>query len=311
MILVQPENEYTRAAPGADFPNGEYFATVEAQFRRAGIVVPFINNDAQPDGYFAPGNASGAVDIYGHDGYPLGFDCANLTTWPQGFLPTDFRKLHLQQSPTTPYSLIEFQGDSFDPWRGSGFAKCTALQKEQFERIFFKNDYSFGATIFNVYMAYGGTNWGNLGHPRGYTSYDYGALIAEDRIVSREKYSEAKLQANFLRASPAYLTAVPGIGKNGSYVNTDLIATTPLLGKSTGFYIVRHAYYNSTEPTNYRLTLPTSKGVMNIPQVSSTLTLNGRDSKIHVTDYDVGGYVLLYSSAEILTWCAFAMLLYF
>lgn len=23
---------------------------------------------------------------------------------------------------------------------------------------------------------FGGTNWGNLGHPNGYTSYDYGAV---------------------------------------------------------------------------------------------------------------------------------------
>lgn len=304
VILVQPENEYTRAASGTRFPNGDYFAAVETQLRSAGIIVPLISNDAEPDGYFAPGNGTGAVDIYGHDSYPLGFDCANPMTWPQGALPTSYRTLHLQQSPSTPYSLVEFQGGSFDPWGGSGFAKCTALLNEQFERVFFKNDYSFGVTIFNVYMAYGGTNWGNLGHPRGYTSYDYGAVIAEDRTVSREKYSEAKLEANFLMASPAYLTAVPMVGMNGSYVNTDLIATTPLIGNLTGFYVVRHAYYNSTNSTNYRLTVPTSKGNVSIPRLSSTLTLNGRDSKIHVTDYNVGGYNLLYSSAEIFTWYA-------
>lgn len=141
-----------------------------------------------------------------------------------------------------------------------------------------------------------------LGHPGGYTSYDYGAAIAEDRTVSREKYSEAKLEANFLMASPAYLTATPMNGSNGSFVNTDLIATTPVIGDKTGFYIVRHAYYNSTESTDYRLTVPTSKGNISIPQLSSTLTLNGRDSKVHVTDYDVGGLNLLYSSAEIFTW---------
>jgi hypothetical protein len=30
--------------------------------------------------------------------------------------------------------------------------------------------------------------------------------------------------------------------------------------------------------------------------------LNGRDSKFHVTDYDLGGVNLLYSTAEIFTW---------
>lgn len=40
---------------------------------------------------------------------------------------------------------------------------------------------------------------------------------------------------------------------------------------------------------------------MTIPQLGGTLTLNGRDSKIHVTDYDVGGYNLVYSSADVYT----------
>ena len=149
---------------------------------------------------------------------------------------------------------------------------------------------------------YGGTNWGNLGHPGGYTSYDYGAAIAEDRTVAREKYSEVKLEANFLKASLAYLTAVPGTVSNGSFANTEAIAVTHLVGNVTSFYVVRHAAYNSLESTNYRLTVPTSQGTISVPQLSSTLTLNGRDSKIHVVDYDVGGTKLLYSSAEIFTW---------
>jgi hypothetical protein len=28
----------------------------------------------------------------------------------------------------------------------------------------------------NFYMTYGGTNWGNIGYPGVYTSYDYGAV---------------------------------------------------------------------------------------------------------------------------------------
>lgn len=78
VILLQPENEYSQAAPGVTFPNGEYMRYVEDQYRKAGIVVPFIDNDARPQGVFAPGNNTGSVDIYGHDGYPLGFDCAHL-----------------------------------------------------------------------------------------------------------------------------------------------------------------------------------------------------------------------------------------
>ncbi|KAK4938249.1 hypothetical protein LTR66_015108, partial [Elasticomyces elasticus] len=307
VILVQPENEYSQAIPGIDFPNPTYFAYVEDQIRSAGIVVPLLSNDAYPHGYFAPGSPA-AVDIYGHDGYPLGFDCANPYTWPDGDLPTYYGTLHKEQSPSTPYSITEFQGGSFDPWGGLGFTQCAELLNEQFERVFYKNDYSFGVTIFNIYMIYGGTNWGNLGHPGGYTSYDYGAVISEERLVSREKYSEAKLEANFLQASPAYLTAIPqnNTYANGSYTDSSALAVTALLGNVTNFFVLRHAAYNTLTSTDYHLTVPTSQGNITIPQLNGTLRLNGRDSKIHVTDYDVGGINLLYSSAEIFTWKKYA-----
>jgi hypothetical protein len=138
----------------------------------------------------------------------------------------------------------------------------------------------------------------------GYTSYDYGAAITEERAIWREKYSEQKLEANFLKTSPAYLTATPQIGANGTYGAPTSIAVTVLLGNGTqtNFYIVRHADFTSTEKTQYTLSLRTSVGTVNIPQLGGQLTLNGRDSKFHVTDYDVGGINLIYSSAEILTW---------
>jgi hypothetical protein len=34
----------------------------------------------------------------------------------------------------------------------------------------------------------------------------------------------------------------------------------------------------------------------------TSLTLNGRDSKTHVSDYDIGGATLVYSTAEVYTW---------
>ena len=214
--------------------------------------------------------------------------------------------LHQQQSPTTPHSIVEFQAGSFDPWGGASFAKCAVLLNDEFERVFYKNDFAAGVTVFNLYMTFGGTNWGNLGYALGYTSYDYGAAISEDRTVIREKYSEGKLLAKFLMASPAYLSATPMNSSNGSFVNTHEIATTQLAGKVTNFYVIRHAAYNTYASTNYRLNVRTSKGDVSIPQLSRTLTLNGRDSKISVTDYELGTAPrLLYSSADIFTWKAF------
>jgi hypothetical protein len=109
VILLQPENEYSNATSNIKFPNPIYFGYVEEQYRKTGIVVPFISNDARTAGYFTPGSES-AVDIYGHDGYPLRFDCAHPYTWPNGALPTSWRATHLKQSPSTPYAIVEVCG---------------------------------------------------------------------------------------------------------------------------------------------------------------------------------------------------------
>ena len=81
VILVQPENEYTYATSSVKpFPNKQYFQAVQDQLRAAGIVVPFISNDAGPNGNFVPGSGVGAVDIckYIEDLFPLDFDSIGL-----------------------------------------------------------------------------------------------------------------------------------------------------------------------------------------------------------------------------------------
>ncbi|KAJ5091420.1 hypothetical protein NUU61_006290 [Penicillium alfredii] len=305
IILYQPENEYTNGCCGIDFPDGDYMQYVEDQAREAGIVVPLISNDASASGTNAPGTGKGEVDIYGHDGYPLGFDCANPTVWPEGKLPTNWHSKHMKQSPSTPYSLVEFQAGAFDPWGGPGFAACAALVNHEFERVFYKNDISFGVAFLNLYMAFGGTNWGNLGHPGGYTSYDYGSPITESRNITREKYSELKLIANFAKVSPSYLVTTPGNLTTSEYTNLADLAVTPLLGRNSSassFFVVRHNDYSSQKSVDYKLKIPTSTGRLTIPQLGGSLTLNGRDSKIHVVDYDIAGTHLLYSTAEVFTW---------
>jgi hypothetical protein len=98
-----------------------------------------------------------------------------------------------------------------------------------------------------------------------------------------------------------------GTGATGSYSDSSEIFITPLFGNgsATNFYIVRHADYQQETSTSYTVNLKTSKGNFSIPQLGGSLTLSGRDSKWHVTDYDLGGTTLLYSTAEIFTWKKF------
>jgi hypothetical protein len=301
VIAFQAENEYTYGASWVKWPDVEYVEAVNQLFRDAGIVVPFINNEASAIGLFVPGDPGGP-DIYGHDNYPIGWTCSQPGNWTAGALPTNFRRLHLEQSPSTPYAVPEFQGGALAYWGGSwDLEDCAGYIGPEEMRMFYKNSLSFGSTIFNIYMTYGGTNWGNLGQPSSYTSYDYGAVIKEDRSLVREKYVEAKLLAQFIKASPAYLEATPGNLTNETYTSTTAISTTPIRGNTTSFYVIRHSDYTSRASTDYTFTVPTTIGNVTIPQLGGTLTLNGRDSKFHVTDYDVGGHNLIYSSAEIYT----------
>ncbi|KAI1456826.1 glycoside hydrolase family 35 protein [Annulohypoxylon moriforme] len=309
VIMLQPENEYDTWPDfnNTEFPaqgNRNYMEHVKQQFKKVGNVVPQMVNDHLYQGNWAPGSGLGETELYGIDAYPMRYDCAHPNVWPKIRWPENWQTMHQKYSPNTPFFVAEFQGGS-----GTGFGSvnadaCNALVNQESVRVLWKNNYSFAIKIFNIYMTYGGTNWGNLGYRGGDTSYDYGAVIKENRHIWREKYSEEKLETNFFKVSPAYLTAVAGNASNGSYVSTDQIATTPVFGNesSTNFYIIRHADWTSTNTTTYKLNVLTSIGNISIPQLDGELVLTRRDSKIHVTDYDIGGINLIYCTAEIFTW---------
>lgn len=124
--------------------------------------------------------------------------------------------------------------------------------------------------------------------------------------MTREKYSELKLLGNFAKVSPSYLVATPGNSTTSTYTNTADLTVTPLLGNNScsasSFFVVRHTDYSSQNSVDYKLQVPTSAGRLTIPQLGGSLTLSGRDSKIHVVDYDVAGTNILYSTAEVFTW---------
>ncbi|ESK93618.1 glycoside hydrolase family 35 protein [Moniliophthora roreri MCA 2997] len=299
VILFQAENEYT----GWQEPYTEDFAYEQRlmeDIRASGVTVPITTNDAYPGGHFT------SVDIYGYDSYPNGFNCFEPYTWAAEAVPEWFWNAHMEFSPDVPNSVFEFQGGAIDGWGGAGFDRCAILTGPEFERVFYKNQLAMSTTLFNIYMTYGGTNWGGIGYPGVYSSYDYGAAIAEDRTL-REKYYEIKLQANFIHASPAYLTTRPMniYASQGSFTGNSALKVTQVLdvvGNKTGFYVVRQTDASTNAVQNYQLTVPTSLGGIKIPQIGGLLTLSGKDSKIHVVDYYAGTTHLLYSSAEIFTW---------
>lgn len=100
------------------------------------------------------------------------------------------------------------------------------------------------------------------------------------------------------------LTKVDRIRNSTGYASTPDIFTTELRNPDSngGFYVTLHTSSPSTAITPFKLKVNTSAGNLTIPQYSnSSILLNGRQSKIIVTDFKVGSEKLIYSTAEVLT----------
>ncbi|KAK7695246.1 hypothetical protein QCA50_002436 [Cerrena zonata] len=303
VIAVQSENEFFVSTP-TDPGRSEHMQEIEDTLRANGVKkVPITHNDAFHSGTFASG--TGAVDLYMWDNYPQGFACSNPTTWPEVNSVNEDTE-HQRFNPDQLWAAGEFQGGAFDPWGGSGYDACFVLTNEQFASVHYKNNYAAQTTYQNLYMTYGGTNWGNLAEPTVYTSYDYGAPIREDRSLS-SKYSELKLQAGFLHASREFLVATRiGNGTVGSgtpFSDNNQIYTTALASPNgTHFYVIRQTTVKNLTPTQFSLRVNTTEGQITIPQFGGNATLDGRESQIIVSEYPYGSHKLKYSTAEIFTW---------
>jgi beta-galactosidase len=70
---------------------------------------------------------------------------------------------------------------------------------------------------------------------------------------------------------------------------------------NAGFYVVQQATTSSRSSVTFSANLNTSQGLITVPNIN----LNGRQSKILVTDYSFGNNKLLYSSTDILTYGIF------
>jgi Glycosyl hydrolases family 35/Fibronectin type III domain len=99
VILYQIENEYTGRSAG----DLQYLADLEQQAKADGIDVPFTFNQCCGGPFYTSG--TGAVNISGPDNYPLGFNCADPSSFGQPYgYPAQSGE---------PLYLPEFQGGSF------------------------------------------------------------------------------------------------------------------------------------------------------------------------------------------------------
>ena len=151
-------------------------------------------------------------------------------------------------------------------------------------------------------MMYGGTNWGALAAPVVATSYDYSSPISENRKID-SKFYETKNLALFTRVAKD-LTVTHRLGNSTSYSTNAAITASELRNPDTNaaFYVTVHATSSSATKESFRLKVNTSVGSLTIPQHSGSIQINGHQSKILVTDFNIGDKTLTYSTAEVLTY---------
>ncbi|SJL04082.1 related to Probable beta-galactosidase C [Armillaria ostoyae] len=320
IILVQAENEYSESAG-----NDEYMQAIIDLYRDNGIVIPTTHNDQHSGqaGNFSPDRPGlGRVNIYWYilrSLSPSGISLVNSSgdSYPQGSnrwaqVQSIYYSAHKAVAPSNPLCLAEFGGGFLLQWGSVTPRGGTGYEK-------YSNANGLTDATYDIYMLFGGTNWGQTAAPVSYTSYDYGGGVViyfclcarnlfqkgiNENRVANTKMNEMRLQGLFLRVSRDLLSS-DLIANSTNYTTSSLIHTAELRNPITGaaFYVTRHNDSTSTELTTTQIRVNTSQGSLLIPQ-TGVLTFNGRESKIIVTDYVFGrsSTTILYSTAEIMTW---------
>ncbi|EPD63722.1 beta-galactosidase [Streptomyces sp. HGB0020] len=262
VIAYQVENEYYN---GSD-AGRSYMKHLEDKARADGITVPLTGNH---NGTFNSG--TGALDVDGPDSYPQGFNCSTPEKW------NGVPDISYDHPAGKPLYSPEFQGGAFDPWGGPGYDKCAQLINDKFANVFYKQNIAVGATAQSFYMTYGGTNWGWLGMPQNYTSYDYGAAIRENRQLD-PKYDEDKLIGYFTQ-SVAPLTKTEAI--RATPPDNSAVVDTARMNPDTKtqFHVLRHGDSTSNAVDETHISLDFNAQ----PAADTTYTWDDPDSALQYT----------------------------
>ncbi|AGL17620.1 beta-galactosidase [Actinoplanes sp. N902-109] len=287
VLLYNVENEYQANT------DAQYMQDLQDRARADGIDVPMVTNVCCDAASWAStwGSGPGAVQIPGVDDYPQSFECQDAGTvwgaWGEGVTE--------RVRADAPAYAAEYQGGAIDA-NNAGYDKCRELTGPAYMKYFQKNNLiESGATAFSYYMGFGGTNWGWLGQPNDvYTSYDYGAAITEARQLT-SKYDEFKRQSYALHALTPLTRTDAATGPASS---NPLLRTAARVNPDAGtqFVLLRHTDRAALSDDAGTLDWSTPDGRYTVP-----VRLLGRDAKLLVAGWDMGGQRLVYSTSEVLT----------
>jgi beta-galactosidase GanA len=309
VILYQVENEIFDTSD----THKKYMDHLIKKVRADGIDVPLFHNSPNSYPNWVPENAgtyysvaAPGLDLYAYDGYPNGgCDSGVMPAKPKpvpnnGIYGTTAPNIGSLVSPKTPGFTAEYGAGWFDYWGSNGSYPCTAKWLGPgYERTFYGADLINRITIHSIYIAYGGTTWGWEPASVVYTSYDYGAPIAEDRELRDKAYVMKQLGQFAQAAAPLLTTMDKGDVLYPTSNNVKLYHNVGANG-SGHFIFAIHEPSDMLSNDAFKFRLTTGAGSYLIPQ-SGTLRLNGQDAKFILADYPLERQRLVYTTSDLQT----------
>lgn len=245
IIGFQIDNEY----PEKIFilkGNRKYMQTLYDTAKEEGISVPIFHNDI-----FEFNSWNGLVDLYGFDKYPIHAQRhpknLPLPAWnTKSFakrMGNSEKKIQKFGPPAneSPLFIPELQGGWFNHWTISyGFDELYDFFGPNYQKVIYQTCAAQRVTIMSLYMFYGGTNWGIIGSPEVYSSYDYSGAIREYKYIS-ERYRQLRLFTLFTKSFESELTkTLPVDVPNISCTVNDILYKQRYTDNGVRFYFFRN-----------------------------------------------------------------------
>ncbi|KAG0747838.1 hypothetical protein G6F57_008660 [Rhizopus arrhizus] len=185
--------------------------------RDAGITVPLFSNDGFEEGGWVPRpeldgkklklweKKKFGLDLYGFDKYVIfapssspkswlinsGVSVGSWEEWNPKNMENSMDRLEKKVrgfgggAKESPIFIPELQGGWFNHYQlQHTYDQIFDYYGDEYTKLLYESSLAQGVTMASIYMIYGGTNWGTLGDPDVYTSYDYSACIREFGMLS-------------------------------------------------------------------------------------------------------------------------------
>ncbi|KAL1920508.1 uncharacterized protein VTP21DRAFT_885 [Calcarisporiella thermophila] len=160
----------------------------------------------------------------------------------------------------SPIFIPELQGGWFNHYRlPNSYDDIYSYYGSTFTRLIFDTVSSQGCTMLSYYMVYGGTNWGSLGDPDVYTSYDYSACVREYGYTS-DRAGHLRLGILFARSFSEHFARTDRVSSNVQTV-PNVITTQRESENKVRFTFLRN--FNRSRPAQFSVHVALTSGLGN------------------------------------------------